>query len=159
MRRDAVVFHKNPATLKRMLRQWYGYGRYHPYVFAKHNEPAVEIYARLHRPVSGERYRCLFYRRSSRAVVLFLTNFFMLHLALAGTLLAGLLGWPQLGLMGLGVTMMLALSYAWSDLKHFGLRQGEAFAGLRYLSDLALFAGAFIGGLRQKMLYFSAPVD
>ena len=159
MRRDAVVFHKNPATLKRLLTQWYGYGRYHPYVFAKHNEPAVEIYTRLNRPVSGERYRCLFYRRSSRPVVLFLTNFLLLHLAAAGTILAWLLGWQRLGWTGLGVTVILALSYAMPDLKHWGMRPGAAFAGLRYLADLALFTGAFIGGLCQKMLYFSAPVD
>jgi cellulose synthase/poly-beta-1,6-N-acetylglucosamine synthase-like glycosyltransferase len=159
MRRDAVVFHKNPATLQRLLKQWYGYGRYHPYVFAKHNEPAVEIYARLNRPVSGERYRCLFYRRSPWAVVLFLTNFFLLHLALLGTVLAWLLGWPLLGWVGISLTVVLALCYAWPDLKHWGLPRGAVFAGLRYLADLALFSGAFIGGLRQKMLYFSAPVD
>jgi hypothetical protein len=53
----------------------------------------------------------------------------------------------------------LALGYAWPDLKHWGLPRGAVFAGLRYLADLALFSGAFIGGLPQKMLYFSAPVD
>jgi GT2 family glycosyltransferase len=159
MRRDAVVFHKNPASLNRLLQQWYGYGRYHPYVFAKHNEPAVEIYARLKRPISGERYRCLFYRRSPWAVVLFLTNFLMLHLALLGTGVAWLLAGSLLSWAGLGVTMILAVCYAWPDLRHWGLRRGAAFAGLRYLADLALFVGAFIGGLHQRMWYFSAPVD
>jgi len=119
----------------------------------------VEIYTRLRRPVSGERYRCLFYRRSPWAVVLFLTNFLMLHLAFIGTILAWLLGGSLPGLMGLGAIVMLTLSYAWPDLKRWGLRLGAAFAGLRYLADLALFLGAFLGGLHQKMLYFSAPVD
>ena len=159
MRRDAVVFHKNPATLKRLLKQWYGYGRYHPYVFAKHNDRALEVYARLGRPVAGERYLCLYYKRSPWAVVLFLTNFLALHLALLGTVSAWLLGWSLLGWAGTGVTAGLALCYAWPDLKHWGLPLGPAFAGLRYLADLALFTGAFVGGLCQKMLYMSAPVD
>jgi cellulose synthase/poly-beta-1,6-N-acetylglucosamine synthase-like glycosyltransferase len=159
LRRDAVVLHKNPATLKRLLQQWYGYGRYHPYVFAKHNEPAVEIYARLGRPVAGERYQCLFYRRSSWALVIFVTTLLMFHFALTGTVLAWLAGWPRLGGAGLAATLMLALGYAWPDLKHFGLAPGAAFAGLRYLADLALFTGALVGGLHQRMLYLSPPVD
>jgi GT2 family glycosyltransferase len=159
LRRDALVFHKNPNTVKRLLQQWYGYGRYHPYVFAKHNEPAVEIYARLGRPVAEERYQCLFYRPSSWALVIFLTNFLLLHLALLGTAFSWLAGWPLLGWAGLATTVMLALSYAWPDLKHFGLAPGAAFAGLRYLADLALFIGALVGGLHQKMLYLSATVD
>ena len=159
LRRDAVVFHKNPNHLKHLMKQWYGYGRYHPYVFTKHNERAVEIYARLGRPISGERYHCLFYRRAPVALVLFLTNYFLFHLALFGTVLCWLLGWPFLGWVGLSLTLILAISYVWPDLRRSGWLLGLTFAGIRYVADLALFTGAFIGGLRQKMLYMSAPVD
>jgi len=159
MRRKAIVSHSNPSTLKGLIRQWYGYGRYHPYVFAKHNDRAVELYVRLGRPVGAERYGCLFYRRFPVAVVLFVTKLFMMHLALLGAAVAWLLGWPTVGWVGAGLTMLLATSYAWPDLRQSGFVLGWAFTGIRYVADMALFVGAFIGGLRQKMLYVSATVD
>jgi cellulose synthase/poly-beta-1,6-N-acetylglucosamine synthase-like glycosyltransferase len=158
-RRDAIVSHKNPSNWRHLFRKWYSYGRYHPYVFAKHNERAVEIYGRLWRPVDGERYICLFYRRAPLGVVLFLTRFLMLHLALLGTGAAWLLGWAPIAWVGLGLTAVLAVSYAWPDLRRWGLLLGAAFTGIRYVADLALFVSAFIGGLHQKMLYLSATVD
>ena len=100
-RRDAIVSHRNPGDLKALFRKWYGYGRHHPYVFAKHNEQAVEIYLRLLKPVLGERYLCLLYRKSSLGVVLFITKFLLLHLALLGTVIAWLLGWTGVAQVGL----------------------------------------------------------
>ena len=102
-RRDAIVCHKNPTTIREVFRQWYGYGRYHPYVFAKHNERAVEIYVRLLRPLEGERYVCLFYRKATWAFVLFITNFLLLHAALLATGAA----W----LMGMNVPVVLMVGY------------------------------------------------
>ena len=78
-RREAIVSHKNPSNFRHLFQEWYGYGRYPPYVFAKHNERAIEIYMRLLRPLDGERYICLFYKRSRVPVVLFLTKFLVLH--------------------------------------------------------------------------------
>ena len=158
-RRDAIVSHRNPADLKALFRKWYGYGRHHPYVFAKHNDRAVEIYLRLLKPVLGERYLCLLYRKSSLGVVLFLTKFLLLHLALLGTVICWLLGWTTVAQVGLGLTAALAVAYAWPDLRRWGLSLGAAFTGIRYVADLALFISAFIGGLSQRMLYFSATVD
>jgi GT2 family glycosyltransferase len=158
-RRDAIVSHRNPANLKALFRKWYGYGRHHPYVFAKHNDRAVEIYLRLLKPVLGERYLCLLYRKSSLGVVLFLTKFLLLHLVLLGTVIGWLLGWTTVAQVGLGLTAALAVAYAWPDLRRWGLSLGAAFTGIRYVADLALFISAFIGGLSQRMLYFSATVD
>jgi cellulose synthase/poly-beta-1,6-N-acetylglucosamine synthase-like glycosyltransferase len=146
-RRNAIVSHRNPATLRSLFPKWYRYGRYHPYVFAKHNERAVEIYGRLWQPVDGERYLCVFYRKAPVAVVLFLTA------------VAGLLGAATAGWVGLGLTATLAISYAWPDLRRWGLLLGSAFTAIRYVADMGLFIGAFIGGLHQKMLYLSATVD
>jgi cellulose synthase/poly-beta-1,6-N-acetylglucosamine synthase-like glycosyltransferase len=158
-RREAIVSHRNPSSLRHLFRNWYGYGRYHPYVFAKHNERAVEIYMRLLQPLDGERYICLFYKRSRLPVVLFLTKFLMLHMALLATGAAWLLGLTAAGSVGLILTTILAVSYAWPDLGRSGLLLGSAFTVIRYVADMALFIGAFIGGLRQKMFYFSATVD
>jgi len=158
-RRDAIVCHKNPTTIREVFRQWYGYGRYHPYVFAKHNERAVEIYVRLLRPLEGERYVCLFYRKATWAFVLFITNFLLLHAALLATGAAWLMGMNVAVWLGLGLTGFLACAYAWPDLRKWGLFPGSAFTAVRYVADMALFIGAFIGGLRQKMLYLSATVD
>jgi cellulose synthase/poly-beta-1,6-N-acetylglucosamine synthase-like glycosyltransferase len=159
LRREAIVSHNNPSTLKQLIRQWYGYGRYHPYVFAKHNDRAVEFYVRLKQPLNGERYACLFYRRSPVAVVLFITKLLLFHLMLPGTVTFWLLGWSTIGWMGAGLALLLMLSYAWPDLKRSGIVLGSAFTAIRYTADAALFVGAFIGGLRQKMLYLSATVD
>jgi GT2 family glycosyltransferase len=159
MRRNAIVFHKNPSTLRRLIAQWFGYGLYHPYVFAKHNDRAIEIYLRVLRPLGGERYICLFYKRSPLAIVLFLTKFLMLHTALLATGVIWLLGLTAAGWACLALTTILAVSYAWLDVSRSGLLLGSAFAAIRYVADMALFLGAFIGGLRQKMFYFSATVD
>ena len=159
MRHAAQVKHANPSTFRHLIRQWYGYGRYHPYVFSKHNERALELYTRLGRAASGERYACLFYRRSPLAVVCFVTTFLTMHLAALGALAAWLLCWPILAWAGLGLTALLALTYAWPDLRRSGPMLGAAFAGIRYVADMALFVGAFVGGLQQRMLYLSATVD
>jgi GT2 family glycosyltransferase len=159
MRRNAIVSHNNPSRLTHLIRQWYGYGRYHPYVFAKHNDCAVELYVRLKQLLSGERYACLFYRRSPVAVVIFITKLLMLHLMLVGKVTAWLLGWSTIGWVGSGLALLLMISYAWPDLKQSGIILGPAFTAIRYAADVALFVGAFTGGLRQKMLYLSATVD
>jgi cellulose synthase/poly-beta-1,6-N-acetylglucosamine synthase-like glycosyltransferase len=158
-RREAIVSHRNPSNLVHLFRKWYGYGRYHPYVFAKHNERAIEIYIRLLRPLDGERYICLFYKRSPVPVVLFLTKFLILHTALLATGIAWLSGLSAAGPLGLSLTTILAISYAWPDVGRSGPLIGSAFTAIRYVADMALFLGAFIGGLQQKMLYFSATVD
>jgi len=159
MRRRAVVFHNNPSTLHRLISQWYGYGRYHPYVFAKHNDRAVEVYARLGRPVGGERYVCLLYKRWPLAAIVFLTTFLVLHLVLAGTIAAWLLGWSAVGWAGVGLSAAAAIAYAWPDVRRWGVFRGCAFTAIRYVADIALFAGALVGGFREKMLYLSATVD
>jgi GT2 family glycosyltransferase len=159
LRRDAVVSHHNPSTLRRLLRQWYGYGRHHPYVFAKHNTRAIEFYGRVRDSVAGQRYIPIFYRRSPLAIVVFITRFLILHFAFIATALLWLVGWSIAGWFGAGLTVGLALAYAWPDLRGWGFFRGTAFAAIRYLADAALFAGAFVGGLHQRMLYFSATVD
>jgi len=155
----ARVRHHNPTTLRHLVRQWYGYGRYHPYVFAKHNPKAVELYLRLRRPIHGERYGCLFYRLAPVAVVVFLTRFLVLGLLAALTLVVALLGWPLVSVTGATMTAVTALAYAWPDLRRAGVLRGAVFAALRLLADGALFTGAFLGGLRRRMLYVSATID
>jgi cellulose synthase/poly-beta-1,6-N-acetylglucosamine synthase-like glycosyltransferase len=159
LRPEAIVAHSNPSTLGHVVRQWFGYGLYHPYVFAKHNERAVEVYARLGRPISGERYACLFYRRFPLAIVVFITRFVMMHLLALATAVAWVAGWTTLGWMGVVLTSAAMLLYASPDLKRFGALEGCAFSAIRYAADAALFVGAFLGGLRQNMVYVSATVD
>jgi GT2 family glycosyltransferase len=156
---EAIVSHNNPSTLKRLIKQWFGYGLYHPYVFAKHNDRAVEFYVPLKQPLDGERYVCLFYKRSPMAVVVFITKLLMLHLTLFGAAISWLIGLETIGWFGAGLAFLIMIAYAWTDLKQSGIFLGSAFTAIRYVADVALFMGAFIGGFRQKMLYFSATVD
>ncbi len=146
MSRGAVVRHANPATFRRLVNQWYGYGRYHPYVFSKHNDRALELYGRLGGRPADERYTCLFYRRSPVAAICFVTTFLLLHVAALGTLAAWLLGWTVAAWVGTGLTGLLALAYVWPDLRRSGPLLGTAFAAIRYVADTSLFVGAFIGG-------------
>jgi len=158
LRRNAVVKHRNPSRLWSLVRQWYGYGRYHPYVFAKHNDRALECYVRFPAP-GGARYACLFYRRFPIAVVAFLTIFLLLHFCLFGTAAAWLAGLTAVGWTGLAVSIVLLCVYLWPDLRRHGLRSGAAFGVIRYCADMALFVGALRGGIHNKMLYLSATVD
>jgi len=158
LKSDAVVAHHNPSTLRRVFRQWYGYGRYHPYVFAKHNERALELYARIGRPIDGERHVCLFYRRVPVGIVVFLTRFLLMHVTLLAAVGVWLMGWHVAGGIMIAVAAGLISAYAWPDVRRWGVR-GIGFAMVRYVADLALFLGGFVGGLRQKMLYLSATID
>jgi hypothetical protein len=110
-------------------------------------------------PLEGERYTCLFYRPSPLALVAFITKFLALHLALILALGALWLGWTAAAAIAVTLTGLLAITYAWPDVRRYGLLQGCAFAALRYAADSALFIGALIGGLHQRMLYLSATID
>lgn len=158
LRRDAVVQHRNPTRIRDLVRRWFGYGRYHPYVFAKHNDRAVECYVRFPAP-GGGRYACLFYRPAPFAVVVFLTNFLFLQLSLLATALFWLAGFTGLAWAGAALSLALLAAYVWPDVRRHGPGLGTAFAALRYCADTALFVGALIGGFIQRMLYLSATVD
>ncbi len=155
----ATVSHGNPSKLSQLVRQWFRYGLYHPYVFAKHNESALEFYVRLGRTAGGQRHGCLFYRRLPVGVVVFVTTFLLLHLCLLLTLVAGVLGCAPAAWAAGGAAAVLAALYAWPDVSRHGLLRGAAFTLIRYAADMALFVGALIGGLRQRMLYLSATID
>lgn len=159
MRRQAVMAHNNPFTLKRLVQQWYGYGRYHPYVFSKHNDRAAEVYVRPGRPLGGERYICLFYRKSPLGIVLFITKFLLLHLALVCAFCAWLAGWTTAAWAAAGFAGLVGIAYAWPDLRRSGILLGSAFTAIRYVADAALFFGALIGGFRERMIYLSATID
>ena len=159
LRPQAVVAHRNPTTLGQLVRQWFRYGLYHPYVFAKHNERAVEFYARLKQPMGAERYTCLYYAQSPVAVAVFFTRWLAINLLLLGTLTLGLMRQPLAGAVMGAVALCQFVAYAWPDVRQFGVWLGSAFAALRYAADASLFVGAFLGGLRQGMLYLSATVD
>ena len=83
----------------------------------------------------------------------------MLHTVLLATGIVWLLGLTGAGSVGLILTTILAVSYAWSDVGQSGLLLGSVVTVIRYVADMALLIGAFIGGLRQKMFYFSATID
>ena len=159
MRRGAVVAHNNPATWQRLWRQWYGYGRYHPYVFRKYNEKAAELYVRVRNPVHGERYICLFYHRFPLPIVVFLTKFLVLHLAAAAAAFGWVVCLPLLGWIAGVVAGAAAILYVAPDVRRSGPGLGLAYSLVRYVADLALFLGAFLGGLRQRMLYLSPSMD
>ena len=76
------------------------------------------------------------------AVVVFVTNFLLLHLALLATGSMWLAKIQSLGWVGLAVCSVLLGAYVGPDLKRHGIFPGLAFAGIRYCADMALFAGA-----------------
>ena len=92
-------------------------------------------------------------------IVVFVTSFLMMHLALLLGVVATALGWRVASRIGLGLTAAFAFAYVWPDLKRHGWLAGWPLALVRYLADVALFIGAFIGGVKQRMLYICATVD
>jgi cellulose synthase/poly-beta-1,6-N-acetylglucosamine synthase-like glycosyltransferase len=158
LRPEAAVSHKNPSTLRQLIGQWFGYGLYHPYVFAKHNDRAIELYVRLNHPLNGERYFCLFYRRSALPIVVFFSSLLLMHITIPMAVVFWIMGWSEIGWITVGMTLMLLAFYAWPDIKLSGLFMGSVFTVIRYIADAALLTGAFLGGLKQKMLYISATI-
>lgn len=159
-----MIFHHRPRTsIKALMKQWWGYGEYIPYVFQKHNAGQWEIFYQRGDASSqpfapGLRYRKLLYlERMPSTICVFITPFLIFHLLLLSTILAFTMGWDLPGI-ALGIMASLAfLSYAQPDFQNITFFGGLQLMYIRYLVNLSFFAAQVVNGLRMGTIYI-APV-
>jgi cellulose synthase/poly-beta-1,6-N-acetylglucosamine synthase-like glycosyltransferase len=136
---EAVVNHQDPHTFRQLLRQWFGYGLGHAYVYKKHlGRPRLQAYwpgdskSADSRPYGA---RCV------------LDLPFPIGLIAHSTVFA---------IVASAVALAAGLNYASI---RFDLRRplySLAMLGLRYAGDTAFVTGALLGGLRERALFLEA---
>jgi len=155
----AVVSHKNRLTLRAFVRQWYNYGFHHPYLFFKHNYRGLRIYRTSGSSTKVVLYSKLFGMKFPFPAMIFLTPFLTMHFLLLIAVIFAAVG-LNIPAIVLGVlTIALAAFYFRFDLDWRKPWRTLVFIPLRYMANLALIGGGFLGGAKLKMLYIGATFD
>jgi len=160
---DAVVNHQDPHTFRQLLRQWFGYGLGHAYVYKKHvKRPRLQVYwpggKDNQKPADARPYgaRCVLDLPFPFYGVVFLSGYHLFHLALLVTLIAALAHSTAV-VVGAGVIALAAgLSYATIRFDWRRPFNSLAMLALRYAGDTAFVTGALLGGLRERALFLQA---
>jgi len=153
---SAKVCHVDRHTIGGMLRQWFGYGAGHPYLYRKHVPgPRLQV-CRLdlsNRAVDPVGVRCLLDIWFPIPALVVVNVFHVFHVALGVALAAAWWGAPTVAWLAAGVAL---LAGGWYVSLRFDWRRpwlSLALAGLRYGADLAFVLGGLLGGLRQGALF------
>jgi cellulose synthase/poly-beta-1,6-N-acetylglucosamine synthase-like glycosyltransferase len=157
---EAVVNHQDPHNFRQLLRQWFGYGLGHAYVYKKHvSRPRLQFYwpgdgkSADSRPYGA---RCVLDLPFPIYAVVFLSGYHLLHLALLA-LAIGLLGHSTVTSVIAGIVALAAgLNYATIRFDWRHPLHSLAMLGLRYSADTAFVTGALLGGLRERALFMHA---
>lgn len=162
--RDMIFYHRPRTSIKALMKQWWGYGEYIPYVFQKHNAGQWEIFYQRGDASSepfapGLRYRKLLYlERMPLTVCVFITPFLIFHLLLLATAISFSLGWNLSGIIFSIFSSVAFLVYLQPDFQNkTSLISGLQLMYIRYLVNLSFFTAQLINGLRIGTLYV-APV-
>jgi hypothetical protein len=151
----ARVEHWARDDVRKLFRQWWGYGYYHARLFAKHTSRAVELLVLNPNPRAHTRFAVLYFRAASpvRAIV-FVSSFAVMHVAALGAAVSAAAGsLPAAAACG-AVAAGAAAVYFKDDLPGpGGLVTRLKHAALRYVVNLALVGGGFAGGLREGYLF------
>jgi hypothetical protein len=156
---SARVTHHHRSTLRGLLRQWFGYGLGHAYLFRKHSpRRRLELYrydlsAANPSPFGIRRVASL---PSPVHGMVFLSSYHGMHAGAALAAGAFLGGWTAAGWL---LTAGAAACAAW----YFGIRfdprrpaRSVALSGIRWIADAAYVLGGLLGGLREGVLYLEA---
>jgi len=154
-----VVNHQDPHTFRQLLRQWFGYGLGHAYVYKKHvGSPRLQVYwpggkAGDSRPYGA---RCLMDLPFPFYGVVFLSGYHLLHLALLGLMIGVLAHYTVAGIVAGLVALAAGINYATIRFNRRRPFYSLAMLGLRYAGDTAFVTGALLGGLRERALFLQA---
>jgi GT2 family glycosyltransferase len=153
----AIVQHKHRTTLFGLLKQWYGYGTYHPHIFKKHTPKCLEIVYPNHKNVLGGGWSSL---RISKIfglsfplhILVFVTPFHILNIFFILALFAVIIRSYGLLMAALGGWLLGWLYF--SDKPFFQnviLKRNARwiiYSMLRYILNWAYVLGAFFAGLK-----------
>lgn len=156
----AVIRHKHRATLAGLLKQWYGYGRYHPYIFRKHSEKAAEIY--YWADEGGWRvfrFTRLLGMPIPASLIFFLTRFYIVHLLYAVIAAALIFRLYWLAALAAALRLMMHAPRKAKRAKKRNLGRWLVYSAIRYVLNWTYIAGAFLGGLTQGVIYLEATRD
>jgi hypothetical protein len=156
---SARVTHHHRSTLRGLLRQWFGYGLGHAYLFRKHS-PRRRL--ELYRYDLSERNPSPFGIRRVASLpfpvhgMVFLSSYHGMHAGAGAAAAAFVAGWTAAGWIAAAAAAACA---AW----YFGIRfdprrpvRSVALSGIRWLADAAYVLGGLLGGLREGVLYVEA---
>jgi hypothetical protein len=158
----AEVRHKHRSSLRGLLKQWYGYGTFHPHIFKKHTPKCLELVYHSDRSMlswsSRRFYRVLGIPVPFRMLI-FITPFYILHAFLGLLALALILGAPALvavaSLVGAGVWLYYSAGpFVRNCIVKRDLRW-VPFAVIRYLVNWVFVLGALRAGLKIGVLYLA----
>jgi len=155
----AVVRHKHRSSLKGLLKQWHGYGTFHPHIFKKHTPKCLEVVYHNDRSLlswSSRRFHRILGIPVPFPMLVFITPFYVLHaflgLLLLTLLMDGTSGGDRLR-GGPGVWLyysagpFLRNCIGKRDLRWF------PFAALRYLVNWVFVLSAFWAGVKIGVIY------
>lgn len=155
----AKITHFHRHTLRGLLRQWFGYGLGHAYLFKKH-APARRLQVYRY-DLSPDNENPFGIRRVLSVPfpvpgMIFLSSYHAMHLALAAALVAFALAVSPAALVALAVALGAG---GW----YFGIRfdprrpfRSLLLSGIRYVADGAYVLGGLVGGVRERVLYLEA---
>jgi cellulose synthase/poly-beta-1,6-N-acetylglucosamine synthase-like glycosyltransferase len=161
---NAKVGHKNVMSLRALVRKWFYHGFHHPYIFNKHSPRGLKVYRCRNKRGRSPLYVSLIETGFPFTAHIFLTPFFTAGILFVLTVLFSIISFwvPALGipalLAGL-LTIVRAALYFKSDINKENIFRSIMFIFLRFVINLALLLGGFLGGLKLRMLYVSSTFD
>jgi cellulose synthase/poly-beta-1,6-N-acetylglucosamine synthase-like glycosyltransferase len=156
---SAKIVHHHRYTFKGLLKQWFGYGFGHAYLFKKHS-PRRRL--QFYRYDLSKRNSNIF--GISRVLdisfpvygMIFLSSYHFMHFFF-------LIGITALFFSMLKLVIVAMIGFIASACWYFGIRfdpkkpfKSILFSAIRYLADGAYVLGGFIGGIREGVIYLEA---
>lgn len=155
----AAVIHKPPRTLATVLRSWYNYGIYHAPLFRKYNDRITEIY--IYKSWDKGTYPNFlhFIFKTPFNAVIFVNSFHLMNISFILAILFKVLDYNYFFAMLISIFLFSLFRYLWlrRQVKH--KPKTFIYLTINYLLNLSYSWGAFIGGLKERMLYLEATID
>jgi cellulose synthase/poly-beta-1,6-N-acetylglucosamine synthase-like glycosyltransferase len=158
----AIIHHKHRTTLSGLLRQWYKYGSYHPFIFKKHTPRSVKIYLPTRKSSGWSSIQCSSFLGLPLPMhaLIFVTPFHILNVLFIAMLIS---------LFTKTYTALIFLSSAWLlvwlffcarlTFQSWAVSKKSrwiVYTLLRYLLNWTYVLGALWGGLKIGVLYVEA---
>ena len=157
----AIVLHKHRTTFFGLVKQWYGYGTYHPHIFKKLVPKGMEIYypdARNDLGWSVLRLERILGIPVPFHVLIFVTPFYFFNIICILLFAAVILKSLSLSIIAVSVGLLGWFYFSWADhfKKLFIKRDARwlVYSLIRYILNWVYVLGAFIAGLKIGIVYF-----
>lgn len=162
---DMVFYHRPRPSVVELVKQWWSYGKYIPYVFHKHNRGQWEIF--YLRPTTlpgshapGLQYRKLLYlEQMPGTICVFITPFLLAQvffLLFVASLAAGL---PWLSVVLAVVSVFAFVGYAREDfLTRLPFLDSVKLFAVRYLVNAAFVLSHLLYGIPRGTLYIAPSI-